>query len=45
VSHIVTRLGRPSADRVFIYTVSNFGETDLATGAIAALRKVLDSGP
>ena len=32
-------------DRVFIYTVSNFGETDLATGTVAALRKVMDAGP
>jgi CubicO group peptidase (beta-lactamase class C family) len=30
-------------DRVFIYTVSNFGETDLATGTVAALRKVMDA--
>jgi CubicO group peptidase (beta-lactamase class C family) len=28
-------------DRVFIYTVSNFGESDLAKGAVAAIRRVL----
>jgi CubicO group peptidase (beta-lactamase class C family) len=29
-------------DRVFIYTVSNFGQNDLATGTVAALRGALN---